>query len=366
MTLAFVGNPVAMAVDALLPLEVDQHLLLAAIVGGVAVPYVAVVAARRRASGPVSPLAVFGAGLAAFGVAGGALVALNRVAFPESAISTRFATGSTMFWIGLIALAASRDTGRARPRRAGAAALAWLVSLAMVPAFDGARVGHQGVVGVQRLQWAMHRLGIQAPSHARGTFMGNDVEQVFRVAARVVREGRGPLAGVSRPAKGSQVTERFASAAPGRCRGAVGRFEVLEARGGPAAWLRGRVYDLHDDAPPVFVVGLDSQGRVQALGEIAGSGQDPGTQASQGVDAARATPLRRWWTWAGYLADYRPGERYAFHAVLDDGRTLCLFDQTEGTARVGRQAPGRAKGDGGLTTRSGGVVPGLLQPVAPR
>jgi hypothetical protein len=170
----------------------------------------------------------------------------------------------------------------------------------MIPALRDAHAFHATrVEQAARLALALE-LGVRPDELARNVSL-DEAELVYRVAARLEREGRHPFDDPRRALPGSPLRERFGEA--GTCAGALERVRPIPGDATARAvdgWSLARI----DGARPRFVVLTDGGGVVRGLGDFAHGGE--------------RLP------WAGFVVGYDPRhEPLAPWAVLADGRSAC-------------------------------------------
>jgi hypothetical protein len=287
--------------------------------------FAALVARRFRRPVPRSVPDTLAIGLLAFGLGGACLVGFARAAIfgPPAAVQTRFLTWSTLFWIGAALALVPRSPERAPRRAALLAALCLpIASAGMLPALRDARAFHATRVDqAAKLALALE-LGVRPDELARNVSL-HEAELVYRVAARLEREGRHPFDDPRRALPGSPLRERFTDA--GACAGSLERMRTVRSRasgagsapgGGTARTVEGWLLPPAGGARPRFVVLADAAGVIRGLGEVARERQRGGRLA-----------------WAGFVVDPgAPGEpgTYAAWAVLSDGRSACRLAREVG------------------------------------
>jgi hypothetical protein len=285
-------------------------------------------------------------GLLAFGLAGACLVGFARAAIfgPAAVVQTRFLTWSTLFWIGAVLALVPRSPERApRPAALLAALCLPVVSAGMFPALRDAQAFHATRVDhAARLALALE-LGVRPDELARNVSL-HEAELVYRVAARLQREGRHPFDDPRRALAGSPLHERFAEAPA--CTGRLERVRSVPksaadaTRGAAARAVEGWLLPPAGGARPRFLVLADDDGVIRGLAELA--------RVRRRSDHDR---LR----WAGFAVDPgapapagEPGALAAW-AVLADGRSACRLEPEPGPA----PASGRGRGRPGADHASG-------------
>jgi hypothetical protein len=320
--LSFIGCPAAHVAGTLGGFEKQQYFAIGSVGGAVGlaifVVYVAYVWRRRPRLGGVEVLC---AGLMAFTLAGGVLVALNRFMFPASAVSDRFLTWTTLFWMG--ALGAIVRLARDRAWGAGFAfAVLSLVSLAMLPALGKLRAGQEGLRQKFARESAMHLSRVRWDQLAQ-VGIKRDPDAVYRVVERMRRDrhtffsdGRGDLVG-------TPLARHYALAADGRCSGTITSLKPVEARDGPAAMLTGTIRGGGAQAAPTFVLLADSSGVIRGLGEI-----DSRRSASEGA------------SWVGFIGGFDAAASYTAYGAVAGERAVCSGPVWNGgRAGQARRAP---------------------------
>jgi hypothetical protein len=263
-------------------------------------------------AGAVETLCV---GLMAFTVAGGMLVAANRFMFPANAVSDRFLTWTTLFWIG--ALCAIVHLGRERPWGGWfAIALLGLVAACMVASLQQARRLQFNVRQNLARDAAMHLSGVRWDHLAR-VGIKKDPETVYRVAGRLRRERRSFFADGRGALSGMPLRERFAATVEDGCAGAVERLEEVDARDGPAAMVSGRLRPSAGAGVPSYLVIADSAAIIRGVGAIRPL---PDDVRSEGVG------------WIGFVDGFDASEPYTAYGVLGDGRSVCTAATWSGEA----------------------------------
>ncbi len=261
---------------------------------------------RRRAQ--------VGVGLMVFVISAGLLAALNRLpgshlhAGVADGTSPRYATWSTLFWIGLAATwVSTRGPASKRSGVAVRVGLLLLASLVLLPALLAGRGEHRARVGLLE-QWANSlRVGIEDDRIAWPLSLG-EPERVYRVAARFARDRRNLFADPRADLVGARLVTRFRRADAGRCRGRMGATAVVRGRNGTFGDARGWALDTARGAPPSFIAILDAQRRVRGLAEVT---EEP----VRGVRGARR--------WEGAIADFEPAADYSAWGILADEGLAC-------------------------------------------
>jgi hypothetical protein len=254
----------------------------------------------------------------AFTLAGGVLVALNRFMFPSNAVSSRFLTWTTLFWIGAV-LAVVR-LARQRPWGDGfAIVVLWVVSLAMIPAVLHAFRWQERVRQNLARHAAMHLSAVRWDKQARVGINPNS-DPVYRVAERMRRDRRGFFAGGRGELPGTRLAERFAVAPERRCAGKIEHVQEIEARDGPAAMVGGTLGAAAGGEAPSYVVLSDAGGVIRGIGELLPGG-----------GAGRA--------WVGFVADFSAAAPYTAYGVLGDQGAVCALASWSGLVFKGRPVP---------------------------
>jgi hypothetical protein len=306
---AFVGAPVGHTIGALSSRAAAHLQTISMTAGAIGLAGLAQYLLRSliRPAG-VTSRDVLSTGLMLLPTAAGLLVALNRLPWPETAVSIRFATWSTLFWIG--AAAGISSFARERNLAATAALGAMVVSLAMLPALSNFR-SHQERLGHRdRLSAAMHATGVQWDRLSQyGIVRQSDA--VYRVVEHLRRDRRSffsePWAGLV----GGNMAESFSMTPAARCRGAIRKVELIDARNGTAAQVHGVAWDTDSGAPPRYIALADSRGVARGLGVI-------GEHQSDSSGRVMAP-------WTGYIGDFDRGERYSAYGVFDETPAICLL-----------------------------------------
>jgi hypothetical protein len=252
-------------------------------------------------------------GLMTFGVAGGLLVALNRLWSPSAATSIRFITWSTLFWMGAVGALSSVGRRRTTTRVLGLVLLP-LISLAMLPATRQARSHHERLQLHDSIAAVMHLTGVQWDARARFGINPSS-EPVYRVVARLKRDRRSFFADGWGDLPGTRLDERFVHAPASRCTGAIQTVRKLPARKGPAAEVYGRGRDHSGDRAPSPILIADAAGIIRGLGRTTPPLHLHGRAGAAG-EAAGAP-------WVGFIDGFDDSARYVAHGVLADGRSVC-------------------------------------------
>ena len=351
MALSFVGTAPARVASALgvgepypARLEPDRFaahardlLRTSAVFGFLGLVHSAVVAARiwRRPlrGAPLDSLVV---GLMAFSVAAALLVSFVRYPTegPNAVLHARFLLWSTLFWIGSACALVPRAPGRRGGARAWAVALALpILSVAMLPALRDARQFHAATRTRASMLTLSLLLGLRNDELAHGVSL-EGAEVVYRVASRLEAERRWPFQGPREGLRGRPLEERFAPAPP--CAGAVDRMRAVGATG--SASVAGWLARAPGREAPAFVVLVDGSGAIRGLADL--DSVPPYAAARMPRDVL---------AWAGFVADYDPGQRYAAWAVLGGERSACPLrapraatrPRTSGARRAGAASPAR-------------------------
>jgi hypothetical protein len=312
--LAFVGSPLGAILAACGLVRDVTRYETALLCGFVALAGLALVALFTRAR-PEAPTArqLFAIGLATTAVAGGLMVALNRVFLPETAIHVRFATWSSLFFVGLVAAVPGRT---ARPR-GGWVQLATVVACVSVsglalPALErerGLQADRRDRLAVLN---AMHVLGIRWDRESGGTLLGASADRTYRVLARLRRDGKSifgtPLAALP----GSRLDARATLADENRCSGAVTSTSDIRSRDGGALAVSGFARDQRRDAPVEQVVVTNRDGVIVGLGVPVRAGA---------AFPAASLPAEDF-PWTGYVAG-ASARAYTAFGLVDGGRVAC-------------------------------------------
>ncbi len=268
-----------------------------------------VIARWRRAAGPALDTLVIG--LMAFGIAGAVLIAFAKLPFagPGDAVAIRWVVWSGLFWIGAsVALAPRRGERSAHPRVLLASLLLPVISACMIPALQDARALHaMRKSQASRLSLAL-LLDVRHDRLARSVAL-DEPDLVYRVADRLERGGRHPFDDPRRSLRGAMLRARFVEV--GNCTGRFAGTRPVPSAVPPAAEVR-RAAVLTTELPaPRFVVLTDDAGVIHGLGDFAAAPPQFGEARSETA------------AWAGFIAAYRPADRYTAYAVLADGRSAC-------------------------------------------
>jgi hypothetical protein len=271
---------------------------------------------RRAAPSRVDVVAL---GLMTFGAVAGLLVALNRLGWGMMG-QERFATWSTLFWIGAVWAIATVVPSRPAHRLVFAGALA-LVALAATPSLDRARFQHR--VRAQRLalEADMLVLDIRRDGEVRYAALDARPDLIYRVTDRLRRDRRSIFATPAAALAGTRLDDHVVGAPAERCRGTIATLALLATRGMPAAKLSGYAWDDAGHAPPSFIVVTDRGGHVRGLGSMQLS---LGASGSEGWEGGAA--------WTAYVPEPRPDDVYVVHGVLEGARAACRVGVTPGAA----------------------------------
>lgn len=276
-------------------------------------------------------------GLMVFAVAGSALVGANRAFWPGQAMSIRYVTWTSVFWIGA-ACAVSSGLGAKARESSVAIVLLWLLSLAMLPALDKARAMHAKNRAETSLRAAMLLSGVQWDLLARADMDPASSAITYRVTDRLRRDRLGFFAGGRGDLPGSRIGERFEPADASRCTGMVQVVRGVGSRR-PAVVVYGRAWDVNEARPPTFVLMADSAGVIRGVGEM---------MPIAAAEHADATPQARaaGKPWAGFIDGFDGSKTYLAYAVLADGRTICALgawppQPPQRRANPGATAPSR-------------------------
>jgi hypothetical protein len=251
-------------------------------------------------------------GLMLFALAGGALIAVNRLPFPSSATSIRFISWSALFWMGA-AIRVGSLTRDSRRSSLFVTLLFPLLSVLMLPALLDARIRLETLRQLDRVSAAMHLSGIRWDNRARfGMYPSSD--PVYRVVDQLRRNRRSFFADGWGDLPGSSVDERFREAPANRCSGTIKRFYPIKARGGAAAEVYGWGWNHADDRAPQIVVIADAARIVKGVGLFF---PEPYGRHLVGGAKPDGAP------WVGYINQFDPAQRYIAYGVLDDGVTIC-------------------------------------------
>lgn len=309
---AFLGSPLAHAAGGLGLIDAsgyfDAGMRAGTAVVAVFAVYLLRLLTRRHRPAPVEVLA---AGLMTFPIAGGFLVAVNRVPFPSTAVSERFLGWTVVFWIG----AACALAGLLRKQRwTGWIALALLVVLssAMIPSLRRARLEQALTSYRLAAEGAMHVSSVRWDELA-GTLTTPDL--VYRVVQSLRRDRRAFFADAWADLPGTRLSDHFTPRADGRCDASLDETQPLAARDGPAVMLSGRVWDRARDEPPWFIVVGDAAGIVRGVGVVA-TGADPNGIEKDGAWVPAAH-------WTAFVNESDAARPYTISAVLNGGREIC-------------------------------------------
>jgi hypothetical protein len=245
-----------------------------------------------------------------FAVAGCLLVALNRL-YAGMAGATRFVAFSTLFWIGA-AWALGGFALRQRGRSYALTVTLAGVVLCALPILQHIRL-QQNVQRYNLERTAqMLLLGIREERPA-GEGLAAPEELMHRITDRLRDDRRSFFADRVALLPGASLGDNFAVAPAGRCSGSVDRPHGLFTVGDPAVEVSGFVWDNEVEIPPSLVVVTDSSGRIDGLGSVFLSVDEPRQAA-----------------WVGYLPRPKVRERYFVYGVLVDGRSVCRIAEFVG------------------------------------
>jgi hypothetical protein len=308
---AFLGAPVLQVAVGLGWTDNRPLHELSVAAGGVGVGALAAYLWWLRRPSRVDSWACFAVGLTSFALAGGVIVTLNRWTFASAATSIRYVSWTTLFWMGLAAACVS-VTVRAR-RWAWTVLVALpVVSVAMLPALERARDRLQHLAAQDEIAAAMHLSGVQWDARARHPSSG----PIYRVVERLRSDRHGFFANRWGDLTGDRLDEHFTRTSRKHCTGTVRSVASIQARGGPAAEVYGRAWDLIADSEPALIVTADAEQIIRGVGLVV---RRPTLRHLRNRPArARAAP------WVAFVDGFDPSQRYAAFAVLADGRAACL------------------------------------------
>jgi hypothetical protein len=307
---AFTGAPVA-HVNRALDDEANRNLLAdSTVVGKVAVvTFLAlfVYSILRRATCRAEQIVPIG--MMALTVAGGLLVSLNRLPFPSTAVSERFLSWATPFWVGAVCVLV-RFCSRSNGAGWFALLLVVLLSSAMFASLDTFRREQDHTAFRLDMEAAMHQVDVRWDGFGR---MFTDVEQVYSVVDRMRRDRRGFLADRRAALVGEPFNRHFDVAPAAACDARLVRGQWLKARNTKAAMLYG--YVGKRDRPLAFALFTDG------LGVICGLGAVERRPAPKAVAGNRPEPAATVWT--GFLNARSHPAPYGVFLVLAGEREAC-------------------------------------------
>jgi hypothetical protein len=183
-----------------------------------------------------------------------------------------------------------------------------VISACMIPALQDARALHaMRRSQAARLSLAL-LLGVRHDGLARSVAL-DEPDLVYRVAGRLERAGHHPFDDPRRFLRGAMLRARFVEV--GRCSGRFAGTRPVPSAVPPAAEVRGSVVLTTESPAPDFIVLTDDAGMIHGLGDLAAAPPQP-------ADARTETAA-----WAGFIAPYRPSDRYTAYAVLAESRSAC-------------------------------------------
>lgn len=334
--LQFVGAPLAAITSALgLAHDLQREMLARAWGASGVLVFVPILAMGLLHPEKVNRRHLLSIGLAVSALIGGLMVALNRTWLPSTAVDARFATWSSLFWIGL---AAAIPPAPPRVLRVSLGVIASLVlvivAAAAFLALDTPRAAQQNLREHLSQVRAMHLLDIQWDVLARGSNLNPNPERSYRVAARLREDRksifRDPLAALP----GAALTNRVKLAEPGRCAGRIVAAHRLDTRSGDALRVLGSAIDTAREEPVEAIVIVDTDGLVQGLGTH--------TRRATGKTLPRRRPLG--FPFTAFLRGSVCSGHVAY-GLIEDGALACHIADLEESlppdckkARRGRQA----------------------------
>lgn len=278
----------------------------------------------RRRSRPAAG-ELFSLGLMVFPVAGGFLVAVNRVWSPDSAVDERFVTWTTLFWLGAASAVSTMMSQKGR-RGALGIGLIWMLSLSMIPALNAARAAQARTRSLLAMRSVMQLAGVQWDQLAGANFILSP-DYVYRVSARLRRDRRSVFADPRADLPGAALDTRFVHAPDTRCSGVIRVFREIPTRGEPGAQVFGGAWDVSENKAPASIVLTDSAGVIRGLGIFS-------PYAGPGPKEAATGSL-----WVGFVAGFDRSGPYTAYGVLDDGRTVCRLASWSAPGEGAKQRP---------------------------
>ena len=321
-TLAFVGMAVGWVAHGLGVSNGDTVFNLSTAAGAVGLVVFVTLGARRWAHPEwCRSRDLVAIGFMAFPIAGGLMVALNRLGFGVQMLTQlRFVTWSTLFWIGAALAIPSLASNTRRRVQAVVVIAAALLSFSMIPGLVSARSTHATLQRRLAATANAHLLGIQSDKHARGILKPRP-EQVNRVVARLRKDRRSFFSDSRAELPGTRMLDRLGLAKGARCNGAIGGLRPVPTRSQPAAAIRGSGWNENTSDVPSFVVIVDPDGIIAGLGAFAVAPRErSGRPPKDGFSP---------YAWRGYVADFDPSKQYVAYGVLSGGRTVCRLAATK-------------------------------------
>jgi hypothetical protein len=259
-------------------------------------------------------LARFACLLLLFALGTALITAVSRVTFdPLQGHVGRYAVVQILFWIGLALLLTARLAHRTRLYGGSLAVIAVAVVALLVPSQSGLAQWSRNdaeahwtavlavVNGVDDDQQLMGRL-----------YPRRDVLDV--VARGLAVRGWSVYAQPQPWWIGRAASSLFVDAPAHRCMGFLDSASDL-GRIGNGALVNGWAWDVHAARPPEWIVLLDADGVVRALGRSGLRRADVG-KVHRELAGSRTG-------WRAYAAHPQPQHAYTAHAVLADGASLC-------------------------------------------
>ena len=331
----FIGAPVAAVASALSPALSDRLPDVAALAGTVgALGFATHAALLISRSCRLDSRDLVALGLMTFSIGVAFVVSLNRVGFEGAALSSRFSTASTIFWIGaiqVIASACGRRPWSARQRLAGVI-LVVLMSGAMLPAFSDSHRRQQRTRASHERSSTMHLVDVQWDVLAHDGHMP-DPARVYRVVSHLRTERLSFFDGGRADLVGARLGSRFTPTR--RCSGAVKRVEPLPTRGRPGARMLGTAWDRIADRPADGIVITDSGEIIRGLGVVLPAPRGRSDRSVFDFLRFSRAPSARW---EGFVGGYDGSENYTVYAIFSD-RDACPLRERSRRSRTIQNDP---------------------------